>query len=73
VTGNSSVSRTGRPNSTTIENDISEHHNLVGEYPEKVKAMFKELFEWELLLERPRWMLRKSFEKLDIDRMDQYR
>ncbi len=56
-----------------IENDISEHHNLVGEYPEKVKAMFKELFEWELLLERPRWMLRKSFEKLDIDRMDQYR
>jgi len=40
--------------------------------PERLKTMYKELYEWELTLERPRWMLKKSFEKVDIDRMDQY-
>jgi arylsulfatase A-like enzyme len=53
--------------------DISENNNLVSKHPEMVKEMFKELFEWELTLERPRWLLKKSFEKVDIDRMDKYR
>ncbi len=56
-----------------IPADISETNNLASQHPEMVKTMFKELFEWELTLERPRWMLKKSFEKVDIDRMDQYR
>ncbi len=56
-----------------IKEDISEHHNLAAHHPEKVKAMFKKLFEWELTLERPLWQLKRSFEKFDIDRMDQYR
>lgn len=56
-----------------IPEDISETNNLVSEHPEMVKEMFKELFQWELTLERPRWMLKKSFEKVDIDRMDEYR
>lgn len=56
-----------------IPEDISETNNIVSEHPEMVKEMFKELFQWELTLERPRWMLKKSFEKVDIDRMDEYR
>lgn len=56
-----------------IHEDISEINNVVNEHPEMVKEMFKELFAWELTLERPRWMLKKSFEKVDIDRMDEYR
>ena len=53
--------------------DISETNNVVADHPEMVKELFKELFSWELTLERPRWMLKKSFEKVDIDRMDEYR
>ncbi len=56
-----------------IPNDISETHNLVSKHPKMVKEMFKELFAWELTLERPRWMLKKAFEKVDIDRMDKFR
>jgi len=56
-----------------IEEDISEHNNLAYEYPDKVKDMFRMLFEWELTLERPRWLLQRKYEKLDIDRMDNYR
>ena len=56
-----------------IPEDISEMNNLVSKHPEMVKEMFKELFQWELTLERPRWMLKKSFEQVDIDRMDKYR
>lgn len=56
-----------------IPEDISETNNLADQHPNKVKEMFKELFAWELTLERPRWMLKKSFEKVDIDRMDKYR
>ncbi len=56
-----------------LAEDIKEHNNLAAEYPEKVKKMFKQLFEWELTLERPRWLLKREYEKLDIDRMDQYR
>ncbi|MGY3791223.1 sulfatase-like hydrolase/transferase [uncultured Aquimarina sp.] len=56
-----------------LSNDISEQKNLVNVYPEKVKTMFKKIFEWELTLERPLWLLKRKFEKYDIDRMDKYR
>lgn len=56
-----------------ILEDISETNNLVTQHPEMVKEMFKELFAWELTLERPRWMLKKDFERVDIYRMDEYR
>ncbi|QHI39230.1 Arylsulfatase [Kordia antarctica] len=55
-----------------LPNDLKELNDLAASEPERVKEMYKELFEWELTLERPRWMLKKSFEKLDIDRMDDY-
>ncbi len=56
-----------------LSKDISEQDNLAYKYPEKVKEMFKKIFEWELTLERPLWLLKRKFEKYDIDRMDAYR
>lgn len=56
-----------------LPDDISEQHNLAGKYPDRVKKMFKELFAWEMTLERPRWMLQNKYEQYDTDRMDHYR
>ncbi|WP_109833186.1 sulfatase [Reichenbachiella versicolor] len=56
-----------------VEKDISEKNNLATSEPEQVKEMFQMLYEWELTLERPLWQLKRSFEKYDIDRMDNYR
>ncbi|MDX6747915.1 sulfatase [Polaribacter sp. PL03] len=55
-----------------IPGDIKELKDLASLEPDRLKEMYKELYEWELTLERPRWMLKKSFEKVDIDRMDKY-
>ncbi len=56
-----------------ISEDIGEHNNLASTYPEKVREMFKLLYEWELTLERPMWLLHRKYEKVDVDRMNQYR
>ena len=56
-----------------ISKDISEEHDLATKYPERVRKMYKQLFAWELTLERPLWMLKRKFEKYDLDRMDRYR
>lgn len=56
-----------------IANDISEKNNLANKHPEKVKALYKKIFEWELTLERPRWQLLRKYEGLAMDRMDSYR
>lgn len=56
-----------------VPNDIKEVKNYAAQEPERVKAMFKQLFEWESTLERPRWLLQRKFENMDIDRMDKYR
>ena len=56
-----------------IVEDIEEHNNLAYDYPEKVRTMFKQLYEWEMTLERPRWLLDRKYEKVDNDRMDLYR
>ncbi len=61
------------PELYNLEEDISEHNNLAAAYPERVKVLFKQLFEWEMTLERPRWLLKRQYEKYDTDRMDQYR
>jgi len=55
-----------------ISTDIAEVYNLANKYPERLKKMYKELFEWELTLERPLWLLKREYEKYDIDRMDKY-
>ncbi|MDW7692175.1 sulfatase [Flammeovirgaceae bacterium SG7u.111] len=56
-----------------ISKDISEQNNLASVHPEKVKVLFKQLFDWEMTLGRPRWLLQNKFEKYDVDRMTKYR
>ena len=56
-----------------LTKDITEQNNVAAQYPERVKEMFKKLFEWEMTQERPLWMLQQRFEIYDINRMDRYR
>lgn len=56
-----------------IATDEREQNNLAQQYPEKVKAMYKELFKWEQGLERPMWQLKREFEGKAMKRMDTYR
>jgi arylsulfatase A-like enzyme len=56
-----------------LSTDIGEQNDLATTHPERVKTMFKKMFEWESTLERPLWMLKRSFENYDIERMDRYR
>jgi arylsulfatase A-like enzyme len=56
-----------------IDEDISEQNDLASQYPEKVRTMYKMIFDWEKTLERPRWMLQKKYEQLDIELMDKYK
>ncbi|MCX2794839.1 sulfatase [Microbulbifer thermotolerans] len=53
--------------------DIGEQNDLAAVHPQRVRSMFKKLFAWELTLQRPLWLLKRKYEKYDIDRMDQYR
>ena len=56
-----------------LSQDISETNNLAMEYPNKVKVLYKKLFEWELTLQRPLWQLQRKYEGAAMDRMDKYR
>ena len=55
-----------------ISKDIAEQYDLALQYPDKVKAMYKKLFQWELGLERPKWQLQRKFEGKAAQRMDKY-
>lgn len=55
-----------------IPDDIAEVNDLASKNPEKAAELFKQLFEWESTLERPRWLLKREFENYDIERMDSY-
>ncbi|WP_299556483.1 sulfatase [Seonamhaeicola sp.] len=56
-----------------LSKDLTEQNDLASKHPERLKSMFKKLFEWELTLERPLWTLKQQFEKYDTDRMDWFR
>ncbi|MEH0152642.1 sulfatase [Limibacter armeniacum] len=56
-----------------IAEDISESNNLAYEYPDKVREMYKLLFEWEGTLERPLWQLKRVYEVNAMKRMDEKR
>ena len=56
-----------------IENDISEINDLAAVHPDRVREMYKKLFEWELTLERPLWQLQRKYEGAAMKRMDDYR
>ncbi|MEM9326580.1 MAG: sulfatase [Bacteroidota bacterium] len=55
-----------------IDEDMAEQNDLAAQYPDRVKAMYKALYDWEMTLERPMWMLHRRYEKYDVDRMLQY-
>ncbi|MGS0523893.1 sulfatase-like hydrolase/transferase [Zobellia nedashkovskayae] len=56
-----------------IKEDIAETNDLASKYPEKVRKLYKKLFDWELTLERPLWQLERRFEGKAATRMDTYR
>jgi len=56
-----------------LPNDISETNNLAAIHPERVRTMFKTLFDWEMTLERPRWLLKRKYERMDVERRIDYR
>jgi len=56
-----------------LADDISESNDLASKYPERVRDMYKQLFEWEGQLERPLWQLKRKYEVAAMKRMDDYR
>lgn len=56
-----------------LTEDIGEQENLADQYPDIVSNLYKKLFAWELTTERPRWLLQRKYEKLDLENMDMYR
>ncbi|NJB85965.1 arylsulfatase A-like enzyme [Lewinella marina] len=56
-----------------LPEDVGENNNLANTHPERVKDMFKILYAWESTLSRPRWLLQRKYDNVDVDRMDQYR
>ncbi|AWW29536.1 sulfatase [Echinicola strongylocentroti] len=56
-----------------IRQDEREEKNLAYDHPDMVRKLYKELFEWELSLERPLWQLKREYEGKAMERMDRYR
>lgn len=56
-----------------IAADPGEQNDLASAHPEKVRALFRKQFAWELELERPMFMLRRAEEGLSARREDEYR
>ncbi len=56
-----------------LSKDVGEQHNLASKYPQRLEKMYKKLFAWEMTLERPLWLLKRKYEREDVDRMDVYR
>ena len=56
-----------------IATDEREMKDLAPAYPERVRKMYKMVFQWESTLARPAWLLKRQYENLDLDRMDEYR
>ncbi|RKN80914.1 sulfatase [Ulvibacterium marinum] len=55
-----------------LPEDERELNNLADSEPERVRKMYKELFVWETTLERPRWLLKKVYERRDVERTDAF-
>ncbi len=55
-----------------IVEDVGEQDNLAAEHPERVKTLYKQLFAWELTLERPLFQLRRQEEGWSSRRRDEF-
>ncbi|GAB3648583.1 sulfatase-like hydrolase/transferase [Echinicola sediminis] len=53
--------------------DEREENDLASKNPAVVRELYKELFQWELTLERPLWQLKREYEGKAMERMDRYR
>ncbi|WP_339751058.1 hypothetical protein [Algoriphagus aquimarinus] len=56
-----------------MSKDISESNDLASNNPDLVRVLYKQLFEWELTLDRPLWQLQRKYEGDAMKRMDQNR
>ena len=56
-----------------LSKDTSEQVSLASENPEKVKELYKKIYNWEKTLAQPMWQLDRKWEDYDITRMDKYR
>ncbi|MFY0689923.1 MAG: sulfatase [Cyclobacteriaceae bacterium] len=56
-----------------LAEDISETNDLASKYPDRVRGMYQQLFDWECTLVRPLWQLQREYEDKAMDRMDAYR
>lgn len=56
-----------------ISKDPSEVTDLAATQPQKVRELYKKLFQWELELERPIWQLKREYEHSSMKRYDGYR
>ena len=56
-----------------LTDDPGEQNSLAAAHPEKVTALFKKLFAWEMELERPLFLLRRAEESWSARRTDQFR
>lgn len=45
-----------------LSKDVGEHNNLADKHPDLVKKYYIMLFDWEMTLERPMWMLERKYE-----------
>ncbi len=56
-----------------LSKDTTEQVSLASEHPEKVKELYKKIYNWEKTLAQPMWQLDRKWEDYDITRMDTYR
>ena len=56
-----------------IAKDPIEAFDLASKRPEKVKTLYKKLFNWEVTLKRSLWMTKRQNSKRAIETFDKYR
>jgi len=55
-----------------LAHDIGETRNLADRNPQIVRSLYKKLFDWELQLERPMWLLKPKYDRVMLDWYDRY-
>ncbi|GJM64278.1 sulfatase-like hydrolase/transferase [Persicobacter diffluens] len=55
-----------------IAEDISETNDLALTYPDKVRKMYKKIWEWERHHPAPLWIIDRKWDVYDLERMDKY-
>lgn len=56
-----------------LDVDPAERNDVAAIYPERVRALYARLFDWECELARPRFMLKRLYEERAAERLDRFR